>query len=443
MTHMKKETHPKIAIVGRPNVGKSSLFNRIVGSRKAIVEEHSGTTRDRLHADIQWKGKIFTIVDTGGFEALRTDDIARLVINQLDTAIKEADIIFFVTDIRAGVEHQDRELAERLRKTSKRIFLVLNKADNTSTAASGASVLEFFELGLGDPYPVSANNGTGIEKLLDDAARPMGKAVPRAGTAPVKVALVGRPNVGKSSYLNVILKEERTIVNATAGTTRDSIDTDFFYKGREYLLIDTAGIRHNPKINEAADFFSSVRARETIKRCDVAVVLMDAFEGMKEDDARILNTIIREGKALVIAVNKWDLISGFTPDLYSEHLTKKMGVARHYPVVFTSCKTGKNVLSSLDTIWAVYERSKTQLTPEELSALRKALNEDREVFGKRLKFVYVAQKGIEPPTFELGIRDIIMLNQNTKRYIENFFRRKRDFSGVPIVVRYEKMTKIP
>ena len=288
----KRASNPKIAIVGRPNVGKSSLFNRIVGSRKAIVEPASGTTRDRLHADIKWKSKAFTIVDTGGFEDSKPGDIPRLILKQLDMAIKEADIIFFVTDVTAGVVHQDIELSTRLRKTSKRIYLVVNKADDRSSVNKG---MEFFELGLGDPYLVSANNGTGIEKLLDDAAEPMEKAEIGDEMPTVKVAIVGRPNVGKSSYLNIILNEERVIVNSVAGTTRDSIDTDFFYKDRKYVLIDTAGIRHNPKLKQSADFYSSVRAKESIKQCDAAIVLIDGFVGLKEDDSRIIEIIINDG----------------------------------------------------------------------------------------------------------------------------------------------------
>jgi len=431
---MKNINLPKIAIVGRPNVGKSSLFNRIIGSRKAIVDSTSGTTRDRLHADIKWKGKTFTIVDTGGFEAVKKGDIVRLVLSQLDTAIKEADIIFFVTDVTDGVVHQDIELSERLRKTSKRIYLVVNKADDRSSVSKG---MEFFELGLGDPYLVSANNGTGIEKLLDDAARPMERAEAGDEIAAVKVAIVGRPNVGKSSYLNAILKEERVIVNSIAGTTRDSVDTDFFYKDRKYVLIDTAGIRHDARITESADFYGNVRSRESIKRCDVAIVLIDGFEGLKEDDARIIDIIIKEGKALAIAVNKWDLSESVATSIYSELLIKKMNAAKNFPILYISCKTGKNVVSTLDAIWSAYERSKTYLAPEEITALRKALNEDREIISKRIKFLYLAQKGTQPPSFVLGVKDVKMVNQNTKKYVDNFFRRECDFTGVPIIINYD------
>jgi GTP-binding protein len=299
--------------------------------------------------------------------------------------------------------------------------------------------MEFFELGLGDPYLVSANNGTGIEKLLDDVAKPMESARHGDDVSAVKVAIVGRPNVGKSSYLNAIFKEERVIVNSVAGTTRDSIDTDFFYKDRSYVLIDTAGIRHNAKMTEPADFYANVRARESIKRCDAAVVLIDGFEGVKEDDMRIIDIIIKEGKALVIAINKWDLTEGVSMSVYNEMIVKKMNAAKDFPILFMSCKTGRGVASSLDVIWSAYERSKTALSPEELTSLRKALNEDLEIRTKRIKVIYLAQKGTQPPNFKLGIKNIRSLNQNTRKYIENFFRRMRDFTGVPITISYDKM----
>ena len=229
----------------------------------------------------------------------------------------------------------------------------------------------------------------------------------------------------------------RGTAHSAAGTTRDSIDTDFFYKDRKYVLIDTAGIRHDPKIAESANFYGNVRSRESIKRCDVAIVLIDGFEGLKEDDARIIDIIIKEGKALVIVVNKWDLTESVATSIYSELLIKKMNTAKNFPILYISCKTGKNVVSTLDAIWSTYERSKTILAPEEITALRKALNEDHEIIGKRIKFLYLAQKSTQPPSFVLGVKDVKMVNQNTKKYVDNFFRRKCDFTGVPIIINYD------
>src|SRR3989338_6975188 len=336
MYDMKNVRLPKIAIVGRPNVGKSSLFNRIIGARKAIVEPSSGTTRDRLHAKIRWKGKSFTIIDTAGFEAAAPGDMAELVLKQIRIGVEEADIILFVTDGIAGMCPKDRELSSMLRKTSKKVYLIVNKVDSESDTVKA---MEFFELGLGLPYAVSAMHGRGIEKLCNDLAKGIEKSDAFTNAKSVHVAIVGRPNVGKSSYLNSILSDERFIVHSVAGTTRDAIDIDFKYKDRDYVLIDTAGIRHNAKISEASDFYGSVRSKEAIKRCDVAIVLVDGFEGVTKDSIRIIDLCLEEGKALVIAVNKWDLVEeGLEMSKYSDRLKEEMRVIRNFPVVFISAK---------------------------------------------------------------------------------------------------------
>jgi len=292
---------PKLVIVGRPNVGKSSLFNSIVGARKAIVESSAGTTRDRIHADIKWKGKSFTIIDTAGFEDSNPDEMSGLVLKQLRKGIEEADVILFITDGIAGITPCDRDLASILRKTSKKIYLVVNKIDSKSDEARA---LDFFELGLGEPYAVSAMHSKGIDKLCDDLAKGIERSVAKPETEVVKVVIIGRPNVGKSSYLNTLLNEERVIVHSAAGTTRDAIDIDLKYKDRDYILIDTAGMRHNPGVDRAADFYGGVRSREAIRRSDVAIMLMDAREGPARDDARIVDSCLADGKALVIAVNR-------------------------------------------------------------------------------------------------------------------------------------------
>jgi GTP-binding protein len=432
---MIKNKLPKIAIVGRPNVGKSSLFNRIAGSRRAIIESASGTTRDRLYADIKWKGKNFTVIDTGGFEAPERDDITALIIKQLASAIAEADIIFFVTDGMAGIVHQDAELASRLRKTSKKIYLIVNKVDDRSREALA---LDFFELGLGKPYSISAVNGIGIDKLLDDATKDTGKSAASAGADIINVAIVGRPNVGKSSYLNAILNEERAIVHSIAGTTRDALDTGFEYRGRSYRLIDTAGIRHNTKLAAAADFYGSVRSKEAIKRSDVAMVLIDGLDGLREDDERIIDFCMSEGKALVVVVNKWDLAEGAQTTKYKEMLIKKMNAIRNFPVIFTSCTTKKNILPSLDMILPLYEKSGKMSGRNELEGILDGLNSSPEVRNRRLKFEYLRQKSVNPPIFVLGIKNIKHTNENLRRYIENFLRASCDFGGLPIKVSLEK-----
>jgi len=436
---------PKIAIVGRPNVGKSSLFNRIVGARRSIVEPSSGTTRDRLHADIRWKGKGLTIIDTAGFEGTRHGDMAELVLKQIRKGIEEADIIFFVTDGIAGIAPQDRELSSMLRRTSKRIYLIVNKVDNESDMQK---TLEFFELGLGEPYAVSAMHGRGIERLCNDLAKGMEKyamknipelvsPVRRSLSNGVKAAIIGRPNVGKSSYLNYILSEERVIVHPTAGTTRDAVDTNFNYKDREYVLIDTAGIRHSAKIEEAADFYGSVRSKEAVKRCDVAMVLLDGPEGLMRDDARIIDLCLEEGKALVIAVNKWDLVKeSMEMSKYDGRLKEGMRVIRNFPVVFTSAKTGRNVKASLDVIWSVYEKYRIIIQSDKLAETLKSLNKTPEIINKRIKFKYLIQEGAMPPRFILGVKGAKGLSENLKRFVENFFRMAYDFEGTPIRIRF-------
>lgn len=431
-------SHPKIVVVGRPNVGKSSLFNRMIGARKAIVEAASGTTRDRLHAELKIKGRTFTIVDTGGFEPAKPGAIAALVLRQLESAINEADIIFFVTDTASGLTPLDAELAGTLRKTSKKIYLVANKADDTSRAQDAA---EFYSLGLGEPYPVSAVNGTGIERLLSDASSGIERdshddAVP-SGSAPVKVAIVGRPNVGKSSFVNAVFNEERVIVHEVPGTTRDAIDTDFAYKGTDYVLIDTAGMRHNTKLKEAADFFSSVRSKEAVKRCDAAIVMIDGFDGLREDDKRVIEYVIEEGKALVLAVNKWDLAKGADASLYGEMLIKSLNCIKNYPVIFMSCKTRRNVLSCIDAASAAYRRSGISIPPPELKNMLKEIGNTTEIKGRRLHLLYLRQEGSCPPRFIVGVHGGRVPGESVKRFLENFFRRKFDLEGVPVKINYD------
>lgn len=437
MKPMQNKNLPKIAIVGRPNVGKSSLFNRIIGARRAIVESASGTTRDRLYAEINWNGKKFTIIDTGGFEALRRNDITDLILKQLDRAIEEADIIFFVTDGASGIVHQDTELASRLRKTSKKIYLLVNKVDDKSQTSR---TLDFFELGLGNPYAVSAVTGTGIDKLLGDVAKSIEKMdiCVKSEDDVIKVAIVGRPNVGKSSYLNAILNEERAIVHSIAGTTRDALDTDFEYKGRTYRLIDTAGIRHNTKLEVAADFYGSVRAKEAIKRCDVAVVLVDSSDGLREDDERVIEFCIQDGKAVIIIINKWDLVKGIETVKYKELLVKKMNAIKNFQVIFTSCKTKRNIIPSLDLILPLYEKTRKAFSPAELEEILKELNNSAEIRRRRVKFEYLKLKNANPPVFVLGMKNLKGTNENLRRYAENFLRAVRDFEGVPISLSFEK-----
>lgn len=437
---MEKERLPIIAIVGRPNVGKSSLFNRIAGSRAAIVEPVSGTTRDRLSASIRWKEKRFTLVDTAGFGDLKgtgaEGEMSALVLRQIRKGIEAADAILFVTDGRAGVLPPDRDLAAMLRKTGKKIHLVVNKIDAASDAGKA---VDFYELGLGEPSAVSAMHGRGIEALCDSFAASVRHIPQAAEKKGVKVAIVGRPNVGKSSLVNALLREERVIVHPTAGTTRDAIDTDLLYKGRDYILIDTAGIRHNLKMSRAAEFYSSVRSKEAIDRSDVAVVLIDAYEGLTKDDARIIEHVLAAGKPLVLAVNKWDLLKGVEMARYHDSLVHEMRILQHVPVVFMSCKTGRKIDPCLDMAGRVYDRSQKVASLDEVSATLKRLNAAPEILNKRIKFRFLVQKSSCPALFVIGLTDTRVLDDSRKKYVENFLRRSFDLEGIPVQLRFENM----
>lgn len=423
----------KIAIVGRPNVGKSSIFNRILGSRKAIVESTCGTTRDRLHADIKWKSRKFTLIDTGGFEPACKDDLARLVLDQLRVAIEEADIIFLVVDGRGGIMPLDEEFAHKLRKLSKKLYLLVNKIDDKS---SSDKAMEFFELALGQPYSVSALSGYGIDLLLDNVARELDRYIEEEISDKIRVAIVGRPNVGKSSFVNAILSQERLIVHHSAGTTRDSIDTDLVYHDKDYVLIDTAGIRHNTKIGQAADFFASTRSRESIRRCDVAIVIIDGFDGLREDDKRIIETVIAEGKAMIIVINKWDLTSNLMMSTYHEMLIRSLSVIKNYPVIFTSCISKRNIFSTLDAVSAIYDRSGLETSRQELKDLTKALNNVQEIRSKRISFTRIKQEATRPPYFIMYAKGRQPIRSNIKGYIEKLFRSAFDLEGVPLKIDY-------
>lgn len=425
---------PKVAIVGRPNVGKSSLFNRIVGFRKAIVEPSTGTTRDRLFADVKWKGKNFTLIDTGGFKVEREDLISKLVLRQLEMAIKESDIIFFVVDARSGILPQDKEIALKLRKTSKKIYLVVNKVDDKKAEEWE---FDFFELGLGKPFLLSAMHNYRVDKLLNDLALAIEKNDLKQ-LEEIKVAIIGRPNVGKSSYLNTLLNEERVIVHPIAGTTRDSIDTKFNYKGKNYIIIDTAGIRHPKKIKEAVDFYGTLRSKETIKRSDIAIVILDGYDGLREDDSKIIDLVLKEGKGLIVAVNKWDLVKGFEMSKYKEMLLRAMGSLNNFPIIFISSKTGRNVKEGLDLVDEVYANYTKSLPAYKLNETIQLVNNCAHVKRKGIKFGYITQVGIAPPKFIAFANRAKMIEENLRNFLENFLRKSYDFKGVPIFIKYKE-----
>lgn len=431
---MRSRTLPIVCIVGRPNVGKSMLFNRIIGSRKAVVHETSHTTRDRIEAVYEQDEKSFLLVDTGGFMKSAPDRIAYFVKRQIEGAISEAEILLFVCDVKSGVTPQDEEIVPLLRKTNKKVFLVVNKVDNKELEGS---IYDFYRLGLGDPYPVSAAHNLGVEKLLSDILKSVGPVKGREEKAVYKIAIAGRPNVGKSLFLNNILKEERAIVDESPGTTRDSIDTVFRKDETVYLLIDTAGIRHKRKVKEAVDVYSIMRSKEAIERSDVVFLLIDGYEGLRNDDVKIFNFITDSGKCCVIVVNKWDLVKGIPMADYKNAIIRRTPPMDYYPIVFASAKTGRNVLSSIDMVKYVMENAKKKIATGELNKfLNKMKSASFHGMKRPPRIYYMVQRSAAPPVFLAFVDDLRLATTNCTNFIEGALRKEFFFMGTPIKIEY-------
>lgn len=436
-----QEKIPVVAIIGRPNVGKSTLFNRLIGQRKTIVERMSGTTRDRIYADLMWGGKWIKLVDTGGVDFLSPDRISKAVMDQTNIAIAEAEIILFVCDVKDGVVGLDEEISMFLRKSNKRVFLVVNRADNDKLSEEA---IEFYQLGLGEPYPISAMHGTGIGELLDEITANFYKLPTPAPIAKaIKVAIVGKPNVGKSSFLNCLLNEERVIVNDIPGTTRDSVDIFFKKDDVDFLLIDTAGIRHLRKIKTVVDVYGISRAKASIRRCDVSLILIDGMEGLRRDDLRILKSVIDEGKGCVIAVNKWDLVKEVTTENYEKAFRVKAPFAAFAPIIFTSALIGENVLSAIDAVKKVASCYSTTVKTGELNRVLGLIwkTNPRSKHGKEIKLYYATQVGTKPPSFLLFVGDKEPIKKKYLRYLEGQLRKKFNFAGTPIRINFRMKRK--
>ncbi len=424
---------PIVAIVGRPNVGKSTLFNRLVGGRVAIVEERPGVTRDRLYKDVEWCGRVFTLVDTGGLDFQETDEISEKTRRQVELAIAEADVLLFVVDVRAGLASGDEEIARALRRSEKPVLLVANKAEKFS-----GEHYDFFRLGLGEPIPVSAEQGLNTGDLLDKIiqALPEQEEETRLDGL-IRVAVVGRPNVGKSSLVNRILGAERVIVSEQPGTTRDAVDTLFEHGGRQFSLVDTAGIRRKSKINEATERYSVIRALRAIDVCDVSLVMLDALKGVTEQDKRIAGYVHEKGKASILVVNKWDLVKkdGRTADRYREEIYQELLFLTYAPVVFTSALTGKGVRQLLDLVTLVWEEFSRKIGTGSLNDLLFDLQfrfPPPAQKGKRLKIFYGTQIKSRPPTFVLFVNDPELMHFSYQRYLENRLREAYGFTGTPL-----------
>ncbi len=427
---------PTVAIVGRPNVGKSTFFNYIIGQRLSIVEDKPGVTRDRVYAETSWRGREFTVIDTGGIEVGSEDFITAEIANQANIAIHLADVILFLTDIKQGVTQVDNEIAMMLKKANKPVILVCNKADNYGKTSD--DIYEFYNLGLGDPYPLSATNAIGIGDILDAIYEIFPKEESNAEEEEtIKVAIIGKPNVGKSSLVNKILGEERVIVSNIAGTTRDAIDSSFENEFGKYVFIDTAGIRRKSKVEEAIEKFSVMRTLLAIERSDVCLMMIDATEGVTDQDAKIAGEAHEAGKGIILVINKWDAVEKdtYTIEQFKKDVYNKLSYLTYAPILFISAKTGQRVNKLYETINQVASQNALRVTT---GMLNQVLNEAIAIVqpptdkGKRLKIYYMTQATTKPPTFVVFVNNKELFHFSYERYLINQLRKEFGLIGTPI-----------
>ena len=437
---------PTVAIIGKPNVGKSTFFNYIVGSRISIVEDTPGVTRDRVYAETNWRERNFTVVDTAGIEPESEDIIVSQMREQAKIAIDIADVILFLTDIKQGVTAADQEIALMLKKSKKPVVLVCNKADNMSRDRN--EIYEFYNLGLGEPYPVSAANALGIGDVLDAIYESFPeKKEGEDEDDRIKVAVIGKPNVGKSSLINKILGENRTIVSSIAGTTRDAIDTEYENQYGKYVLIDTAGIRRKSKVTESIEKFSIMRTLLAIERADVCLMMIDANEGVTEQDAKIAGEAHEAGKGIIIVVNKWDEYEKETGTLekYKKEVYNKLSYLSYAPIIFISAKTGQRVDKLFSMINRVAEQNAMRIST---AVLNQVINEAIALVqpptdkGRRLKILYGTQASTKPPTFVIFVNNKELFHFSYERYLVNQIRKEFGLEGTPVrIIVREKIEK--
>lgn len=433
---------PIVAVVGRPNVGKSTFFNKMAGRKISIVQDQPGVTRDRVYADTEWNGKKFALVDTGGLELKSEDEMWMHIKRQAELAIDTADVIIFFLDAKSGLTTSDYDVAEKLRRCRRPVVLAVNKMDRYEPE----KLFEFYELGLGEPYGISAEQSLGIGDLLDEVVSHFDGADEEEDADAVKIAVVGKPNAGKSSLVNKLLGYDRTIVSNVAGTTRDAIDTPFEKDGKKYVLIDTAGIRRKRSVEEDVEYYSVVRAFAAVRRADVVVAVIDAEQGLTEQDVKILGYVHEQGKPSVVVMNKWDLIEkdGKTINRFEDKLKCDLAFMDYYRSVYVSAKTGQRV----DKILAAAEQSLANArfrvstgTLNDLIADSVRMNEPPTANGKRLKILYAVQAETQPPTFVLFVNDATIMHFSYRRYLENCLRRAFDFTGTPIRIAVREQGK--
>ena len=451
---------PIVALVGRPNVGKSTLFNRIVGQRRAIVEDLPGTTRDRLYSEAEWAGRFFTVVDTGGLEIIESQKQRRPkdqpeplsaasvgfieeIRVQAQVAIDEADVIIMLVDVLDGLTPADEDVAEVLRRADRPVVVAANKADNP---AREQAAYEFYALGLGEVLPISALHGTGIGELLDQVITALPVAEEVEEPEALHVALVGRPNVGKSSLLNKLLGEERAIVSSIPGTTRDAVDTYLTWEGQPVLLIDTAGIRRRGRIDRGIEKYSVLRSIKSIARADVVVLMLDAEDLVTAQDAHVAGYILEENRSIIVVVNKWDLIEKdtYTIDAYTKQIRADLQFLDYVPVLFISALSGQRVHKLLPLAFQVYQERLVRIPTGELNRLV----EDATIrhapphkAGKRLKFLYATQASVDPPTFVFFVNDKRLVHFTYERFLENQIRRRYGYLGTPLKLVFRSRAK--
>ncbi|MBP3718774.1 MAG: ribosome biogenesis GTPase Der [Eubacterium sp.] len=427
-----------VAIVGRPNVGKSTLFNTLAGERLAIVKDTPGVTRDRIYADVEWLNHKFTIVDTGGIETEAEDIIMRSMREQAEIAIETADVIIFVTDVRTGVTASDMAVADMLRRSKKPVVLCVNKAD--SFEKFEPYVYEFYNLGIGDPFPVSAANRQGLGDMLEAVVEQFGDTADVEEDEDIpRVAVIGKPNTGKSSMINKLLGTDRLIVSDIAGTTRDAIDTKIKRNGREYIFIDTAGLRRKSKIKDEIERFSIIRTVAAVERCDIAILVIDAEEGVTDQDTKIAGIAHERGKGMIIVVNKWDLIEKDTNTMnkMKKDIRNKLAYMPYAEMLFVSALTGQRLNKLFDTIDMVEQYACLRIQTGVLNEILTdavAENEPPNDKGKRLKLFYITQVSVKPPTFVLFVNSKELAHFSYIRYIENKLREAFLFKGTPIKI---------
>ena len=427
---------PVVAIVGRPNVGKSTLFNALAGEMISIVKDTPGVTRDRIYADVTWLDKEFTMIDTGGIEPDSKDIILSQMREQAQIAIDTADVIIFITDVKQGLVDADSKVADMLRRSGKPVVLVVNKVDNFDKYM--ADVYEFYNLGIGDPVPISAASRLGLGDMLDIVAEnfPEGSAQAEDDDRP-RVAIVGKPNVGKSSIINKLLGENRVIVSDIAGTTRDAIDTEILHNGKEYIFIDTAGLRRKNKIKEELERYSIIRTVTAVERADVVLVVIDATEGVTEQDAKITGIAHERGKGIVIVVNKWDAIekNDRTMREYEQEIRRILSFVPYAEIMYVSAQTGQRLQQIYDRIDMVIENQTMRIATGVLNEIimeAVAMQQPPSDKGKRLKLYYATQVAVKPPTFVLFVNDRELMHFSYTRYLENKIREAFGFRGTSL-----------